>query len=49
MRVVPNEEGTELNFTFFAREGMDDAQFASAIEWITTDFLTLKSLLEARV
>ena len=47
LRVVPNEEGTELNFTFFAREGMDDAQFASAIEWITTDFLALKSLLEA--
>jgi hypothetical protein len=48
MRVVPNEEGTELIFTFFRRDGMDDAQFASAVEWIMTDFLTLKSLLEAR-
>ena len=48
MRVVPNDEGTELIFTFFRREGMDDAQFASAVEWIMTDFLALKSLLEAR-
>ena len=48
MRVMPNDLGTELTFTFFRREGMDDAQFASAIEWIMTDFLALKSLLEAR-
>ena len=48
MRVVPNDEGTELTFTFFRREGMDDAQFASTVEWIMTDFLALKSLLEAR-
>lgn len=48
MRVVPNDRGTELTFTFFRREGMDDAQFSSAVEWITTDFLALKSLLEAR-
>ena len=40
--------GRDLTFTFFRREGMDDAQFASAIEWIMTDFLALKSLLEAR-
>jgi hypothetical protein len=26
---------------------MGEEEFASAIEWITTDFLTLKSLLEA--
>lgn len=48
MRVVPNDDGTDLTFTFFRREGMDDAQFASAVEWIMTDFLSLKSLLEAR-
>jgi hypothetical protein len=47
MRVFPNEDGCELSFTFFRRDGMDDAQFASSIEWITTDFLALKSLLEA--
>ena len=48
MRVMPNEEGTELAFTFYQRPGMGDEEFASAIEWITTDFLTLKALLEAR-
>ena len=47
MRVTPNEEGTELSFTFYQRPGMSEAEFLSAIEWITTDFLTLKSLLEA--
>ncbi|KRA41747.1 hypothetical protein [Devosia sp. Root635] len=47
MRVTPNEEGTELTFTFYQRPGMGEEEFASAIEWITTDFLTLKSLLEA--
>ena len=47
MRVMPNEEGTELTFTFYQRPGMSEAEFVSAVEWITTDFLTLKSLLEA--
>jgi hypothetical protein len=48
MRVMPNEVGTELAFTFYQRPGMDEEAFASAIEWITTDFLTLKAWLEAR-
>jgi hypothetical protein len=48
MRLVPNGKGCELTFTFFRREGMDDPQFASTVEWIRTDFLGLKSLLEAR-
>jgi len=47
MRAMPNEDGTELTFTFFQRPGVTDAAFASAVEWITIDFLTLKSLLEA--
>ena len=46
MRVMPNENGTELLFTFFQRPGTNEEQFNSAIEWITTDFLTLKTLLE---
>jgi hypothetical protein len=46
MRVMPNQEATELIFVFFQRDGMSDEQFASSIEWITTDFWTLKSLLE---
>lgn len=47
MRVMPNEAGTDLAFTFYQRPGTNEAEFASAIEWVTTDFLTLKSLLEA--
>lgn len=47
MRVFPHDGGTELQFTFFRRPEMSQAQFESTIEWITTDFLTLKSLLES--
>jgi hypothetical protein len=48
MRIMQNGRGTELTFTFFRRDGMDDVQFASTVEWISTDFLTLKSILEFR-
>ena len=48
MRVTAKGEGTELRFTFVQRRGMSDHAFASALEWITTDFLALKSMLEAR-
>lgn len=47
MRVVANGDGAEVPFTFFQRPGMNEEQFLSAIEWIVTDFLALKSLLEA--
>lgn len=47
MRVTPNQNGTELTFVFYRREGMDDTQFDSTVEWIHTDFLALKSVLEA--
>lgn len=46
MRVVPNGAGTELIYTFLQRDGMDADQFASTVEWIRTDLMTLKSLLE---
>jgi uncharacterized protein YndB with AHSA1/START domain len=48
MRVTPHDGGTELTFTFLQRPGMSDENFGSTVEWITTDFLTLKTLLEAR-
>lgn len=48
MRLMPNEEGTELVFTLYQRPETDAAMFDSGIEWITTDLLALKSLLEAR-
>lgn len=47
MRVHPNGAGTDLYFVFHQRPGMDDAQFVSAVAWITNDLLTLKALLEA--
>lgn len=47
MRLVPNEQGCLLTFTFFARPGMSEQAFDTAVEWITVDFLALKSVLEA--
>ena len=46
MWVTPNGEGCELIFIFYRRPGVSEEEFASAIEWINTDFLTLRSLLE---
>lgn len=46
MRLIPNGDGCDLTFVFFRRPGTSDTQFASAIEWVTTDFLVLKALLE---
>jgi len=46
MRVVANGDGTELMFLFVRRDGMTDEQFNSTVEWVTTDLLTLRSLLE---
>lgn len=48
MRVVVNSDGCELIFTFFQRPWMNEAEFASATEWIDTDLWQLKSMLEAR-
>jgi uncharacterized protein YndB with AHSA1/START domain len=48
MRAVANEEGTDLIVTFYQRPDASDEEFASAVEWITTDFLGLKSLLEVQ-
>jgi hypothetical protein len=46
MRVVANEEGTLLSYAFFRRPGLSDEKFESTIEWITTDLMMAKSLLE---
>ncbi|MEO8757453.1 MAG: hypothetical protein ABI398_06850 [Devosia sp.] len=46
MWLVADGEGCDLVFVFFRRPEMTDEQFVSAIEWINTDFLTLRSLLE---
>jgi hypothetical protein len=47
LRVVANGDGCELVFIFYRRPGTTDEQYRSAIEWVTTDFLTLRTLLEA--
>jgi hypothetical protein len=46
MRVVANEEGTLLTYTCFQRPGMSAEKFASTVEWLTADLLTLKTVLE---
>lgn len=47
MRVLANGRGVEVTFTYLQRDGMTEEQFASSVEWIQTDLLALKSLLEA--
>jgi len=46
MRVVANEEGTLLTYTAFQRSGVSDEKFKSTVEWITSDLMTARSLLE---
>lgn len=49
IRARPLEgERTELSFTFIQRPDMTEEAFASTIEWIRIDLLTLKSVLESR-
>ena len=48
MRARPEGDKTELSFTFIQRPEMTGEEFASTIEWVTTDLMTLKTLLEAR-
>jgi len=47
MRVLPNGGGTEIVHVFIRRPGATDEDFNSLIEWVTTDLLVLKSILEA--
>lgn len=49
MRVVANGDGTDLMFLFYRRDDMSEEQFRSTVEWVTTDLLTLQSLLETPV
>ena len=41
-------DGTEMSITFIQRPDMSEEAFKSIIEWITTDLLVLKTVLEAR-
>ncbi len=46
MRVVPNGEGSIVTYMCFQRRGMSDEKYQSTLEWITSDFLTLQSVVE---
>jgi hypothetical protein len=46
VRVVANGEGSEVVVSFFATKEASDERMASEVEWIHTDLLTLKTLLE---
>lgn len=48
MRARPDGEGTELSFTFIQRDDMSADAFKSTIEWIMTDLMMLKTVLEHR-
>jgi hypothetical protein len=48
MWAIENGAGTELIYTNFRRDGMNDAEWASLKSWVVTDLLALQSLLETR-
>jgi hypothetical protein len=48
MRLIENDDGCEIIYTQLQRRGMSDAAFASEVEWVTSDFEALRSLLESR-
>jgi hypothetical protein len=47
LQIIQNEDGCDLVFLFPRRPGVTDEQFASSVEWVTSDFMSLRSLLEA--
>lgn len=47
MRLIENDEGCEIIYTQFQRPGMTEDAFASEVEWVTSDFAALRSLLES--
>jgi hypothetical protein len=47
MRVVANDDGSEVIFTVFQRPGMSDEAFAEDVKAVTRDLGRLKTLLES--
>jgi uncharacterized membrane protein len=47
MRVVPNNDGSEVIFTLYQRPGMSDHMLDEDAEAVSRDLLKLKALLEA--
>lgn len=46
MRVLPNNDGSEVIFTLYRRPEMSDRQFAADARWVAKDLRRLKVLLE---
>jgi hypothetical protein len=49
LRVLSNDAGSEVVFTVFQRDGMDDAAFAADSTAVLADLLRLREILEAAV
>jgi hypothetical protein len=47
MRLIGNAEGCEIIYTQFQRPEMTPEAFASEVEWVTSDFEALRSLMES--
>ena len=48
VRIHPNQDGSEIVFTWFQRPGVSDEQFESEAEWAYSDLLRMKAYIEAR-
>lgn len=46
IRVVPNDEGSQVVFTLFQIAGMSDQEFAADAKLVAADLRSLKSILE---
>lgn len=46
MRVLPNNDGSELVFTLYRHSGMSEQKFAEDAELVQKDLMSLKTLLE---
>ena len=47
LRVLPNDAGSEVVFTVFRRDGVDDDAFDADAAAVAADLATLKRLLES--
>jgi hypothetical protein len=47
MRVLANEEGSEVVFTLYRRPGVDDAEYDADAATVGADLGRLKELLES--
>lgn len=47
MRLIANGDGTQLIYVFMQYPGLGDAEWQSAMEWVTADLGVLKSYLES--